>query len=98
LNEALIKSNNGDDLNGYLCLTFDDGFSDCYDIIYPLLKQHDIKATFYLIENVINNQDFMLRNKVILLDNLVNKELKVELIKIYKEEFKVIDYANDSFF
>jgi peptidoglycan/xylan/chitin deacetylase (PgdA/CDA1 family) len=98
LNEALIKSNNGDNLNGYLCITFDDGFSDCYDIIYPLLKQYDIKATFFLIENVINNQDFMWRNKLILLDNLVNEELKVELIEIFKEEFKVIDYTNNSFF
>lgn len=37
-----------------VALTFDDGYSDNYEIAYPVLKQHSIPATFYVCPGLID--------------------------------------------
>lgn len=86
LSEALSKSQNNEDLSKYLCITFDDGFSECYTHIFPELKSRNIKGTFFLIENVINNVDLMWRNKLLYIENTIKDKKKI--INDYKDEFK----------
>ncbi len=98
LNEAYQRTLNGENLNGCVCLTFDDGFSDCYNIIYPILKKYKITATFYLIENTIDNVDFMWRNKLTLLDNKISSNQRINLINIFNENYKLNSDSKSSLF
>lgn len=68
LGAAIEKSKNGEPLEGFLCITFDDGFSCCYANAYPILKEYKVPATFYLIESTINNCSLMWRNKLLVLE------------------------------
>ena len=40
-------------------LTFDDGYADFYNVVYPLLKKYQIKATVYVINNYIGRFGFL---------------------------------------
>ncbi|WP_300673005.1 polysaccharide deacetylase family protein [Soonwooa sp.] len=50
-----------------LLLTFDDGYSDFYDVIAPILKQKGIYATNFINPKFIDNKDLMWRCKASLL-------------------------------
>ncbi|MFH0987848.1 MAG: glycosyltransferase [Parcubacteria group bacterium] len=39
-----------------VALTFDDGFADNYDTIFPLLKKYNLPATFFVSTGFIDNQ------------------------------------------
>lgn len=40
----------------FVCLTFDDGYQDNYDIAYPILKQYEIPFAIYITTGFIDNQ------------------------------------------
>ncbi len=48
-------------------LSFDDGYSQCYNVIYPILKKYSIPAFFFLNNDFIDNQDMFFRCKISLL-------------------------------
>jgi peptidoglycan/xylan/chitin deacetylase (PgdA/CDA1 family) len=54
-------------------LTVDDGFTECHDIIAPILKKFGIPATFFLCSGFINNQDMFYRHKISVLIELFSK-------------------------
>jgi peptidoglycan/xylan/chitin deacetylase (PgdA/CDA1 family) len=85
LSEARFKALQGDYLGDSLVITFDDGFSDNYHYVFPELKERQLKATFFLITNVIDNRDLMWRNKLLVLERLVSnkKELLFKLNEKY---------------
>lgn len=37
----------------FVCITFDDGYADNFEIAYPLLKKHNIPFCIYLCENLV---------------------------------------------
>jgi len=41
-----------------IMLTFDDGYSDNYDILFPLLKKYNQKATIFMISNAVWDREF----------------------------------------
>lgn len=45
-------------------LTFDDGFSECYSVVRPLLLKHGIPCTFFVITGVLDGRSMMFRNKI----------------------------------
>ncbi len=56
-------------------LTFDDGLSECYNVIAPILKSKGIQATFFINSGFIDNKDLFFRFKVsLLIDDLLSKE------------------------
>jgi peptidoglycan/xylan/chitin deacetylase (PgdA/CDA1 family) len=73
-NELISASRNGSDIqrNGFL-LTFDDGLSEFYDIIAPILRQKGIPAICFLNSGFIDNKDLFYRYKVSLLIERLNK-------------------------
>jgi peptidoglycan/xylan/chitin deacetylase (PgdA/CDA1 family) len=40
-------------------ITFDDGYLDAYTEAYPILKNYDFKATFYIITDYVNSPYYM---------------------------------------
>lgn len=40
----------------FVCLTFDDGYQDNYDIAYPILKQSNVPFAIYVTTGFIDNQ------------------------------------------
>src|SRR3954454_4083863 len=38
----------------YALLTFDDGYRDNHDIAFPILKSHDVRATFFVSTGVLD--------------------------------------------
>jgi len=65
LSEAIARAEQGRSLEKCISFTFDDGFSECYSAIAPILHDEGLTATFFLIENTVDNQDLMWRNKLI---------------------------------
>jgi peptidoglycan/xylan/chitin deacetylase (PgdA/CDA1 family) len=42
-----------------VCLTFDDGNESDYSIVYPILKQYGLKATFFVVTNSIGSTGYV---------------------------------------
>lgn len=53
-------------------LTFDDGFAECYNEIYPILEQYSIPGFFFLNNDFIDNKAMFFRAKLSLLINKLN--------------------------
>jgi peptidoglycan/xylan/chitin deacetylase (PgdA/CDA1 family) len=49
---------------GTAYLSFDDGFRECYEIVRPILKSHDIPAIFFLTTDWLDNQALYYRSKI----------------------------------
>lgn len=64
-------------------LSFDDGLQECYSIISPILKEYNIKATFFINSDFANNKNLFFRYKTsIILDylnenNISNYEIEI---------------------
>jgi len=58
-----------------LVVTFDDGFIENYTTIAPILIDENIRATFFIISNCIDNKDLMWRNKLLIIDKYKNNQL-----------------------
>jgi len=47
LSELIKKIKNNESIRGVVCLTFDDGYKDNYEIVYPILKKYLFPATIF---------------------------------------------------
>ena len=56
-----------------LLLTFDDGFSEIYHVIAPILMNKGIPATFFLTTACLDNQELAHHNKISLLIEALSK-------------------------
>lgn len=48
-------------------LSFDDGFSECFNIVRPILLKHQIPCTFFITTDFIDNRALYFRNRISLL-------------------------------
>jgi len=96
--EALERFNMGKNLNNYLSITTDDGFSENYDYLAPILEESNLKATFFLIGNCINNKNLMWRNKLIYMFNNDKSKLYSNIPMIIKKFSLEIPRKKDNVF
>lgn len=69
-------------------LSFDDGLSECYHIIAPILKEKGVPATFFLNSAFIDNHDLFFKYKLsIILDTILRSKNAEALILRVKELF-----------
>lgn len=54
-------------------LTFDDGFSECYEIVRPILLQMGIPCTFFVTSSFIDNKHLFYRHQVSLCIERINQ-------------------------
>ena len=64
-------------------LTFDDGMSEVYHVIYPILKSKGIPAVFFLNNSFIDNKNLFYRHQISLIVNHLLNE-KTELSALQK--------------
>ena len=57
-----------------LLLTFDDGYKELFTEVYPILKERKIPAIFFVVTNLIDNEQLLYRNGISL---LISKLLEV---------------------
>ena len=54
---TITDTKTGTNKNACLSLTFDDGLESHYSIVYPLLKEKNFTATFFIIANISSDPD-----------------------------------------
>jgi peptidoglycan/xylan/chitin deacetylase (PgdA/CDA1 family) len=64
LSNALNKLDNNKLYRPIVALTFDDGYRSNYEVALPILKRHDVKATFFIVSSVLD--DGIMWNDIIL--------------------------------
>lgn len=47
-----------------VALTIDDGRRNCYEVLFPILKEFDIPATFFVVSSFISREDWIWTDKM----------------------------------
>lgn len=69
-------------LRGTAVLTFDDGYRDNYEYVYPVLKRHKVAASLFVTCNIIDNKDMLWFDRVgFLFGKLPAGEYKVPVLE-----------------
>ena len=75
-------------------LTFDDGLSECYHVIAPILKEKGIPATFFLNSDFVDNKALMFRYKAsYLIDLLLTDKAADSLLHEHFSQYQ-LPYKN----
>jgi len=73
-------------------LTFDDGFTECYTIIAPILQENNLGAVFFINMNFIDNDILAYRSQVSLCMDAVDsakREVETDIIADFNRRFGV---------
>ena len=63
--EKLIRINKkGKVTKTRVFLSFDDGYSECFDVVRPILVKHKIPCTFFITTDWIDNKNIFYGNKI----------------------------------
>jgi len=89
LSEAIDKYYAGESLDGFFTITTDDGFRENYTNMAPILIENNLRATFFLVTNCIDNKDLMWRNKLHLFSNRLTIEEQSNAAQACADYFKL---------
>lgn len=54
-------------------LSFDDGLKECYEVVYPILKEKGIQAAFFINPDFVDNKAFFYRFKTsLIIEKIIN--------------------------
>jgi peptidoglycan/xylan/chitin deacetylase (PgdA/CDA1 family) len=73
-------------------VTFDDGFSQCFSAVRPILKKHQVPAVFFITTGFINNKRLLPEQKASLCIDVIqrskDKHLRIQLKSLSKAAHK----------
>ncbi len=79
MDDAIEKIGSNKIDNNYLVLTFDDGFSDNYEYLLPILLENKIPATYYVNTSVIDsNENLWFQSVINLFFSIQEKSIHIE--------------------
>jgi peptidoglycan/xylan/chitin deacetylase (PgdA/CDA1 family) len=77
INEAYERFNSGYKFDKQAVITTDDGFVENYSVVCNILEKYNVKGSFFLIENSIDNNNFMWRHALFVLKSkMLNFDLQ----------------------
>lgn len=83
-----IKENRPFPNNSFL-ITFDDGLSEIYNVVAPILEKKGITAIFFINSAFIDNKKLFYRFKIsLLIDELLKNESQKDKIELYAQVLK----------
>ncbi len=74
LSDLIKKIKAGDDISNCVCITFDDGYKDNYDIVFPLIKKYSFPITIFIATSFIGKN--MRTSQGITIDTLKLEDIK----------------------
>jgi peptidoglycan/xylan/chitin deacetylase (PgdA/CDA1 family) len=76
-----------------LFITFDDGYSECYSIVAPILYKKGIPAAFFVCSDLIDNKSMSYKNKAsLIVERLLKKNEKNLITLSYLRDCSSNDY------
>lgn len=78
-----------------MVLTFDDGYDDFYDVVFPLLKQYNAKAVVYVIASEIDKTGYLKSWQIKELDASGLVEIGNHTTTVHNYGWKREDYLSD---
>lgn len=81
--------------NKNMVLTFDDGYDDFYDVVFPILKQYNAKAAVYVIGSEIDKTGYLKSWQIKEMDQSGFVEIGNHTNAIHNYGFKSENYMND---
>lgn len=79
-----------------MVLTFDDGYDDFYDVVFPLLKEYNAKAVVYVIGSEIDKTGYLKSWQIKELDESGLVEIGNHTTIVHNYCWKREDYINDA--
>ena len=99
MEEIIYKIKNNKPFNEkFACLTFDDGYSDHFQNVFPILEKYKIKGAFYPPAKTIEKNKILDVNKIHFIlaskneTNPILREIENEIEK-YKKKFRLLEFA-----
>jgi len=82
--------------NNSFLLTFDDGLSEIYTTVYPILKARKISAMFFLNPNFIDNNKSLYKHDLsVIIEKMKSADLKSEVINTVAQKLGLSNPAID---
>ena len=83
INPSDLLNNHLNNLNSgkHFLLTFDDGLSEVYHEIYPILKENNLSAIFFVNPHFIDNNDCLYKHKMSLIIEKVTNDATIDYNK-----------------
>lgn len=87
---------NANNPNTFL-LSFDDGLSEIYTDIFPILKQKNIKAIFFINPKFVDNKEALYKHSIsIIINHLRKNNFKKEAVDLIKNLLSLPDLSNEA--
>lgn len=62
--------------NSPVLITFDDGYKESYEVVLPILEQHDVQAIFFLLPKYLGQNNLWNTRANVILDHLNSTQVK----------------------
>jgi peptidoglycan/xylan/chitin deacetylase (PgdA/CDA1 family) len=81
-------------LKNHFLITFDDGLQEIYTVIFPILKEYQIKAVFFINPNFVDNTEGLYKHYIsIIISHLKNKGFEKSTVDAIAD---ILSFSYDS--